>query len=410
MELIKMQHVYIIGSKGIPARYGGYETFVEKLTDGQQSSDIKYHIASRRDNTELSKNNDTFEYNGAEVFSIDVPNIGPAQAIAYDIKALKWAIQNAKEIKAKTPIFYILAARMGPFIGKYVKQIHALNGTYLINPDGHEWKRAKWPLPVRKYWKISERGMIKHADLVVCDNRKIEEYIQDEYGVFKPDTTFIAYGTDTTPSSLNKNDSTVENWFREKNIQENNYYLIVGRFVPENNYETMIREFMNSDSKKDLVIITNVEKNNFYQKLLQSTGFDKDERIKFVGTVYDQPLLRYIRENAFAYIHGHEVGGTNPSLLESLSSTQLNLLVDVGFNRDVAHDAAIYWTKEEGQLTSGINKADRYSVKQLMENEQKAKEIIFNEYTWQKIIDLYERQFLKNGISFFGEFKAITKS
>ncbi|MBZ6014024.1 DUF1972 domain-containing protein [Leuconostoc gelidum subsp. gelidum] len=405
-----MQHVYIIGSKGIPARYGGYETFVEKLTDGQQSSDIKYHIASRRDNTELSKNNDTFEYNGAEVFSIDVPNIGPAQAIAYDIKALKWAIQNAKEIKAKTPIFYILAARMGPFIGKYVKQIHALNGTYLINPDGHEWKRAKWPLPVRKYWKISERGMIKHADLVVCDNRKIEEYIQDEYGVFKPDTTFIAYGTDTTPSSLNKNDSTVENWFREKNIQENNYYLIVGRFVPENNYETMIREFMNSDSKKDLVIITNVEKNNFYQKLLQSTGFDKDERIKFVGTVYDQPLLRYIRENAFAYIHGHEVGGTNPSLLESLSSTQLNLLVDVGFNRDVAHDAAIYWTKEEGQLTSGINKADRYSVKQLMENEQKAKEIIFNEYTWQKIIDLYERQFLKNGISFFGEFKAITKS
>ncbi|MBZ5986778.1 beta 1-4 rhamnosyltransferase Cps2T [Leuconostoc gelidum] len=405
-----MQHIYIIGSKGIPARYGGYETFVEKLTAGQQSSDIKYHVASRRDNTELSKNNDVFEYNGAEIFSIDVPNIGPAQAIAYDIKALKWSIQNAKEIKAEAPIFYILAARVGPFIGKYVKQIHALNGTYYINPDGHEWKRAKWPLPVRKYWKISERGMIKHADLVVCDNRKIEEYIQSDYGVYQPNTTFIAYGTDTTPSSLNKNDSTVENWFREKNIQENNYYLIVGRFVPENNYETMIHEFMNSDSKKDLVIITNVEKNKFYQKLLQSTGFDKDKRIKFVGTVYDQPLLHYIRENAFAYIHGHEVGGTNPSLLESLSSTQLNLLVDVGFNRDVAHDAAIYWTKENGQLANGINRADQYSVNQLAENEQKAKKIIFNEYTWEKIINLYERQFLKNGISSIGEFKPTTKS
>ena len=388
-----MQHIYIIGSKGIPARYGGYETFVEKLTAGQQSSDIKYHVASRRDNTELSKNNDIFEYNGAEVFSIDVPNIGPAQAIAYDIKALKWAIQNAKEIKAEAPIFYILAARMGPFIGKYVKQIHALNGTYYINPDGHEWKRAKWPLPVRKYWKISERGMIKHADLVVCDNRKIEEYIQSDYGVYHPKTTFIAYGTDTTPSSLNKNDSTVENWFREKNIQENNYYLIVGRFVPENNYETMIREFMNSDSKKDLVIITNVEKNKFYQKLLQSTGFDKDERIKFVGTVYDQPLLRYIRENAFAYIHGHEVGGTNPSLLESLSSTQLNLLVDVGFNRDVAHDSAIYWTKENGHLAKAIDKADQYTEEQLLNNENKAKQIIANEYTWEKIINKYENKF-----------------
>ncbi|ACA83031.1 beta 1-4 rhamnosyltransferase Cps2T [Leuconostoc citreum] len=405
-----MKHVYIIGSKGIPARYGGYETFVEKLTAGQQSPDIKYHVASRRNNTELSAENDVFEYNGAEIFSIDVPNIGPAQAIAYDIKALQWAIQNARDIKAKNPIFYILAARIGPFIRKYVKQIHALGGTYLINPDGHEWKRAKWPLPVRKYWKVSEKGMVKHADLVVCDNRKIEEYIRDEYCSSKPATTFIAYGTDTRPSSLSKNDATVENWFHEKNIQENNYYLIVGRFVPENNYETMIREFMKSDSQKDLVIVTNVEKNKFYQKLLQTTSFNQDKRIKFVGTVYDQPLLRYIRENAFAYIHGHEVGGTNPSLLESLSSTQLNLLIDVGFNRDVAHDAAIYWTKEDGQLSNGINMADQYSVKQLAENEEKSKKIIFNEYTWEKIINLYERQFLKNGISSFGEFESATKN
>ncbi|MBZ5992335.1 beta 1-4 rhamnosyltransferase Cps2T [Leuconostoc gelidum] len=385
-----MQHVYIIGSKGIPARYGGYETFVDKLTAGQQSFDIKYHVASRRDNTELSQDNDIFEFNGAEIFSIDVPNIGPAQAIAYDIQALKWSIQNARDIKAVTPIFYILAARMGPFIGKYVKQIHALNGTYYINPDGHEWKRAKWPLPVRKYWKISERGMIKHADLVVCDNRKIEEYIQNEYDVFKPDTTFIAYGTDTTPSSLSKSDSTVENWFHEKNIQSNNYYLIVGRFVPENNYETMIREFMKSDSKKDLVIITNVEKNKFYQKLLQLTEFDKDRRIKFVGTVYDQPLLRYIRENAFAYIHGHEVGGTNPSLLESLSSTQLNLLIDVGFNRDVAHDAAIYWTKEYGHLARAIDNADQYTEEQLYSNQKITRQIIAKEYTWNNIVNKYE--------------------
>ncbi|HAV52875.1 MAG TPA: glycosyl transferase, partial [Leuconostoc mesenteroides] len=158
------------------------------------------------------------------------------------------------------------------------------------------------------------------------------------------------------------------------------------------------------------VIVTNVEKNKFYQKLLQTTSFNQDKRIKFVGTVYDQPLLRYIRENAFAYIHGHEVGGTNPSLLESLSSTQLNLLVDVGFNRDVAHDAAIYWTKEDGQLLNGINMADQYSVKQLTENEEKAKKIIFNEYTWEKIINLYERQFLNNGISPFGEFESATKN
>ena len=385
-----MQHVYIIGSKGIPARYGGYETFVEKLTAGQKSSEIKYHVASRRDNTELSQENDVFEYNSAEIYSVDVPNIGPAQAIVYDIKALKWAINNAKKIGAQSPIFYILAARIGPFIGHYVKQIHALGGTYFINPDGHEWKRAKWPLPVRKYWKFSERGMIKHADLVIADNRKIEEYILDTYKQFSPNTTFIAYGTDTRPSSLIREDTKVRDWFQDKNIQENNYYLIVGRFVPENNYETMIREFMKSDSKKDLVIVTNVEKNKFYQKLLKLTQFDKDKRIKFVGTVYDQPLLRYIRENAFAYIHGHEVGGTNPSLLESLSSTQLNLLIDVGFNHDVAHNAAIYWTKKEGKLSEAIRVADNYTQKQILINAEHAKKIILNDYTWNGIVNKYE--------------------
>lgn len=394
-----MQHIYIIGSKGIPARYGGYETFVEKLTAGQKSSEIRYHVASRRDNTKLSQENDVFEYNNAEIYSVDVPNIGPAQAIVYDIKALKWAINNAKKIGAQSPIFYILAARIGPFIGHYVKQIHALGGTYFINPDGHEWKRAKWPLPVRQYWKFSERGMIKHADLVIADNRKIEEYILETYNQFSPDTTFIAYGTDTIPSSLTKEDIKVHNWFQDKNIQENSYYLIVGRFVPENNYETMIREFMKSDSKKDLVIVTNVEKNKFYQKLLRLTKFDKDKRIKFVGTVYDQPLLRYIRENAFAYIHGHEVGGTNPSLLEALSSTQLNLLVDVGFNRDVAHDTAIYWTKENGQLAKKINLADKLSTDKLKEIEERSKQIILNEYTWERITRLYERQFINNEIS-----------
>ncbi|OUZ23678.1 hypothetical protein A5867_001363 [Enterococcus sp. 6D12_DIV0197] len=104
----------------------------------------------------------------------------------------------------------------------------------------------------------------------------------------------------------------------------------------------MIKEFMKSDSKKDFVLVTNVEENKFFEKLKSKTDFEKDGRIKFVGTVYDQELLKYIRENAFAYFHGHEVGGTNPSLLEALVSTKLNLLLNVSFNREVGKDGAIY--------------------------------------------------------------------
>lgn len=153
----------------------------------------------------------------------------------------------------------------------------------------------------------------------------------------------------------------------------------------------MIRGFMRSYSKKDLVLITNVEQNKFYEKLRQETGFDKDSRIKFVGTVYDQELLKYIREHAFAYLHGHEVGGTNPSLLEALSSTKLNLLLDVGFNREVGADGAIYWDKE--QLAQIIEEIELLDEKAISELDKKSSERIAAAFTWQKIVADYEEEF-----------------
>lgn len=384
--------VYIIGSKGIPAKYGGFETFVEKLTEYQKDSNIQYYVACMRENSAKSGiTEDRFEHNGAICFNVDVPNIGPARAIAYDIAAVNKAIEMAKENKDEAPIFYILACRIGPFISRIKRKIRAIGGTLLVNPDGHEWLRAKWSLPVRKYWKFSEQLMVKHADLLVCDSKNIEKYIKEDYKQYQPETTYIAYGTDTAPSNLKAEDTKVRNWYQEKGINENGYYLVVGRFVPENNYETMIREFIKSKSKKDFVLITNVEQNKFYDQLLQDTGFDKDTRVKFVGTVYDQELLKYIRENAFAYFHGHEVGGTNPSLLEALESTKLNLLLDVGFNREVGEDGALYWKKD--QLASVIDQAEQLEEQVIADLNQKSSKRIEEAFTWGKIVTDYEKVF-----------------
>ena len=386
------QSVYIIGSKGIPAKYGGFETFVEKLTEYQKDSNIQYYVACMRENSAKSGiTEDQFEHNGAICFNIDVPNIGPARAIAYDIAAVNKAIELAKENKDEAPIFYILACRIGPFISGLKKKIRAIGGSLLVNPDGHEWLRAKWSLPVRKYWKFSEQLMVKHADLLVCDSKNIEQYIQEDYKQYQPKTTYIAYGTDTTPSILKAEDAKVRDWYQEKGISENAYYLVVGRFVPENNYETMIREFIKSKSKKDFVLITNVEQNKFYDQLLQDTGFDKDPRVKFVGTVYDQELLKYIRENAFAYFHGHEVGGTNPSLLEALASTKLNLLLDVGFNREVGEDGAIYWKKDE--LANVIEEVEGFDQVVIADLDFKSSQRILSAFTWEKIVSDYEEVF-----------------
>ena len=384
--------VYIVGSKGIPAKYGGFETFVEKLTEFQQDNDIQYYVACMRENSAKSGiTADSFEHNGAKCFNIDVPNIGPARAIAYDIAALNKAIEIAKANNDQEPIFYVLACRIGPFISDIKKKIKAIGGTLMVNPDGHEWLRAKWSLPVRKYWKISEQLMVKHADLLICDSKNIESYIQKDYAKYHPQTTYIAYGTDTTKSRLTKVDDKVRTWYFEKGVIENNYYLVVGRFVPENNYEAMIRGFMASHSDKDFVLITNVEENKFYDKLRQETGFDKDPRVKFVGTVYDQELLKYIRENAFAYFHGHEVGGTNPSLLEALESTKLNLLLDVGFNREVGEDGALYWKKD--QLASVINQAEQLDEQAIADLNQKSSKRIEEAFTWEKIVTDYEKVF-----------------
>ena len=386
-SLQNRQHVFIIGSKGIPAQYGGFETFVEKLVEYQTDPDILLHVARLADDEER------YEYNGAIGFDVKVPDIGPAKAIYYDVAALDKCIEYCIRMQLKKPpVFYVLACRIGPFIGTYKKKIQKLRGVLLVNPDGNEWKRSKWSLPVREYWKISERLMVRSADLLVCDSKKIEEYIREKYRKYSPRTTYIAYGCDSSPSCLSDDSEPFRGWLKEKGLLAGEYYLVVGRFVPENNVETIVREFMKSGTSRKLVLITtNNEK--LFGELDKKLRFSRDKRICFAGSVYDQELLKKIRENAFAYVHGHSVGGTNPSLLEALGSTKLNLLLDVGFNREVGEDAALYWTREPGSLSGLIETADRMSEAEINAYGLLAKKRIDDAYRWESIVIQYDALF-----------------
>lgn len=386
-----MIDVFLVASKGIPARYGGFETFAEKLVQGKQNEEIRYHV-SCMDNDEKH-----FEYCGADCFNVKVPFPGPAGRIFHVARVLGQIVRWKKENPDSQTIVYVLGCRIGPLMRLYAKKLRALQVTVCVNPDGLEWKRAKWSGPAKSFLKYCEKCLVTNADLIICDSKSIEAYIRKTYQGKIKKTAFLAYGAKIPEETDDL--QMFEAWKEQHQISENGYFLIVGRFVPDNNYQTMLKEFMTSDTKKDLVIVTNAEKNKFYQQLRKETGFPADERIKFVGTVYEEKLLQCIRKKAFAYLHGHEVGGTNPSLLEALAATGCNILLDVGFNKEVAEDAAIYWSKENGALKEALAKAEKLTADEYSTMAHKAKARILEAYRWENIISAYEQLFvsLKKG-------------
>ena len=383
-----MVDVFLVASKGIPARYGGFETFVERLVRGRTTEKIKYHVSC------MAREEKHFEYENADCFQVKVPLPGAAGRILHVSRVLSQVTDWKKAHPGNATIVYILGCRIGPLLKPHADRLRKLGVKIYVNPDGLEWKRAKWKGPFAGFLHFCEKCLVQNADLVICDSEAIETYIHNSYGEKVKETTFIAYGADVEDST--ESEENLLAWYQKYDIRKGEYYLIVGRFVPDNNYETMLREFMASNTEKDLVIISNVEQNKFYEELRTKTRFTEDKRIKFVGTVYQQELLKKIRENAFAYIHGHEVGGTNPSLLEALGATKCNLLLGVDFNRQVALDAALYWDKEKGSLTALIDKAEQLSNEEQEEMGRKAKQRIRSAYSWEKIVSQYESLFLKN--------------
>ncbi len=374
-----MKHVFIIGSRGLPGKYGGFETFTDQLVSHKISSQIKYHVANLSD----TENGTHFDYRGADVFNVNPIKAGGARVIFYDIKALNLALKICADEKIERPVFYILGNTIGAIIAYYARKIHKIGGVLFVNPDGLEWRRSKWSKPIQKYLKFSEKMMTRKADLIISDNQGIEDYLKSEYG----DVTskVLAYGTETIVSQPSEAD---DKWFDDHQIKKGHYFLMVGRFVPENNFELLIKSFMASTTLSDLVIVTNYEGNPFYESLRESTSFEQDERIKFVGTVYDKNLLLKIRENAQAYLHGHEVGGTNPSLLEAMWSSRQNLVLDVTFNRNVVLDSAVLFDRDN--LTEKINLSETVAE----DLQIRSQEIILSSYTWPIIVQQYEDLFL----------------
>lgn len=385
------KNIIIIGSRGYKYPYGGWETFVTNLVANKADVDTKYFIPNLTHDKELDQK--IVEVDGVTCPYIYVPKQGFVTMFTFTIKAIRYFIKYLKQNKMENTIMMVLGCKVGPIFPFWLPKLHRLGVKVIINPDGLEWKREKWAWWIKQCFKISERFSIKYSDYCVCDSKAILEYVNHKYQKYQTPATFIAYGAyeNMKPHKT----KIVKQLWDTYHIQAKNYYLIVGRFIPENNYEVMIKEFMKSKTKKDLVIICNLEKNKFYQQLQESTNFESDKRIKFIGSVYDEESLLYFRVHAYAYIHGHSAGGTNPSLLEAMANTDINILYDVAYNREVGEDSCFYFTKDENSLKKVIQKVEKLSLKEQKEYGHNAKNRIHEAYTWQYVDKQYQQLFLK---------------
>ncbi len=382
-----MKNIIIIGSRGYLKNYGGWETFVTELVRNFDSTKVKFHIPEVT-NDYACRNQVIFKDN-VSCLQVYVPSLGFATMFVYAIKALVKIKKYIRENHLKEVIIYILGCRVGPIYGLLIHSLKKQGIPVYLNPDGLEWTRDKWNAVIKQCFKISESCMVKHSDAIICDSKAIEEYIKNRYRKWHKKTYFIPYGAYLNESE-DKNDIVTE-LFRDYDIKEGQYYLIVGRFVPENNYEVILKEFMKTNIKKDLVIVTNLKEDKFYQELKKKTAFDTDKRIKFVGSIYDHAALLYIRRHAYAYIHGHSAGGTNPSLLEALANTKLNILYHAVYNVEVGTFACFYFSKRENDLKNILEKVDKLDAKSINKYEKLAKNRIKDNYTWSLVVDNYKK-------------------
>lgn len=351
----------ILGTRGIPARYGGFETFAEQLSTRLASKGIEVTVFCP--STSYKPNE---EYLGVTLRYVRSPSAGPLTEVLWDAKCF-WTARRGFDV------VYMLG--VGAAFAAWVPRL--FGSSVWINSDGLEWKRSKWSIPQRIYLAVAEALSVLFASRIIADALTIEKYLRTRYSQLKRVST-IAYGaiipTETPDRKL------LDEW----NLQPDGYYIVVCRLEPENHLLEIVEGFERSKSNLPLVILGNTENPNQYVRNLLT---HKSSRVRFLGTVYDEKKLAAFRFYARGYLHGHSVGGTNPSLLEAMACSNLVIAHDNEFNREVLESSGLYFTASD-QLAQIINATDSGQVDAL-NRRRRAAEIIKTRYLWDHVAAAY---------------------
>ncbi|MCB9063653.1 MAG: DUF1972 domain-containing protein [Chitinophagales bacterium] len=352
----------ILGTRGIPNRYGGFEQCAEYLALGLVEKGHEVWVYNSHTHEYQDK-----EWRGVNIIHCYDPEnkMGTAGQFIYDLNCINDARKRNFDVLLQlgytsNSIWY----RRWP---KKCKNV--------VNMDGLEWKRTKYSRKVQKFLKHAERWAALNADVLIADSVGIQKYLKETYG--KP-SAFIAYGSDI----FNEPNEAI---LSDYSLTPYKYNMLMARMEPENNIEMIIKGHLESGVDEELIVIGKTE-NAFGQMLVNTYG--NSDKVRFLGAIYDINIINNFRYYSHLYFHGHSVGGTNPSLLEAMGSHALIAAHDNHFNKGVLGDDAFYFLDEHavaGIIKQVANKQDHMDF--VEGNLQK----IRDQYNWPRIVDEYEK-------------------
>lgn len=373
--------ISIIGSRGIPAEYGGFEVFTEGLST--RLVDRGFDITVTCESNAASD-----EYRGVKlVYSpYKIPQ-SPLKRKLYEVFSDVYFIQKQSK---SSDIIYLLGMTAGwaiclpKMLNKDVK--------VMINIDGVEWKRTKFNIFERAFLWVNTKLAEIFCDVIIIDSKCMQKHVGRHW---RNKAIFIPYAvSDPQRESWDKANlnSIASHSQKIGEITAGEYWLVVARLEPENNIYTIIDGFLKSKSDKKLIVIGNFSNPQYQEQILNLLSQDIDKRVLMVGGIYNNiHLLNMLRQNCFAYLHGHTVGGTNPSLLDAMSMKVIIIAHDNEFNKEVCQDYALYFN-DSVKLAEIIDTVEQNSQKYSILKDNAYNRVVSN-YSWEYIVNDYTNVF-----------------
>lgn len=365
------KQIYIIGTVGVPACYGGFESLVENLLN-YTPEDVEYTVFC----SAKTYKEQPATYKGAKLIYLN-KNANGKDSILYDYESMKIAVRD------KADIMLILGVSGCIFLPKIRRQF---KGKIITNIDGLEWRRDKWKFYAKWLLKFSERQAVYYSDIVIGDNKGITDYVKDEYKkvISKKRLELIAYGGDQVTKV------TDDSLYEKYPFCKEPYACTVCRIEPENNVHIILEAFSKIQDNTDayvtqLVMVGNWKKSE-YGKTIKAQ-YSKYANIHLLEPIYEPHEINWIRSNASLYLHGHSAGGTNPSLVEAMNFGLPILAFDCVYNRATTDNKCLYWKFEQDILAILKN---GYNYNEIGKN---MKSLGTNLYSWKTITDKYNSLF-----------------